>query len=46
MSRGSEPITDSDEGLVTSDKPQAISTMLAITGPKYAESTAKVPAQI
>jgi hypothetical protein len=38
ISRGNEPITDSDDGLVTSESPQAISTMLAITGPKYRES--------
>jgi hypothetical protein len=34
ISRGSDPITDSDDGLVTSDSPQAISTMLPTTVPK------------
>lgn len=34
MSRGSDPITDSDAGLVTIASPTAISTMLATTEPK------------
>ena len=45
ISRGSEPMTDSDAGLVTSERPLAITIMLTMIGPKYAVSTSNVLAQ-
>ncbi|NBP42107.1 MAG: hypothetical protein EBU68_04900, partial [Actinobacteria bacterium] len=46
ISRGNDPMTDSDDGLVTSARPHAIKTMLLTIGPKYAESASCVPTQM
>ena len=46
ISRGNEPIIDSEAGLVTSASPHAINTMLPTTGPKYALFALNIPAPI